>query len=104
MKKLALTLAVLAGMAALGQTARAQVPYFAPVYGYPVAVAPRVVYRPAYPVYAAPVYAAPVFAAPVYPAPVYAAPLVVRQKVYVPLQPARNVIRAVTPGVRVWAY
>ena len=99
MKKLALALVVFAGLLAFAQPASAQIA-FAPVYAYPA----RVVYRPAYPV-VAPVYAAPIYAAPVYPAPVYAAPgYVARQKVYVPFQPARNVIRAVTPGARVFVY
>jgi len=52
------------------------------VYRVPLVVAPRVVYR------------APVVVAPV---PVYAAPVVVRPKVYIPGQPVRNAIRAVTP-------
>ena len=56
----------------------------APVYAAPVA-------------YEAPVYAAPVYAAPVYGGPVYAAPVVVHPKFYVPGQPVRNVLRAVTP-------
>jgi hypothetical protein len=107
-KKLALPLVVLAGLLLCGKTASAQYPYFAPVYGYPVypvAVAPRVVYRPAYPVYAAPVIAAPIYTAPVVAAPVYITPgYVARQKTYIPFQPARNVIRAVTPGARVVVY
>lgn len=73
-------------------------PVVAPVVRVPAryyAASPVVV--PA-PVYATPVtYEAPVYAAPVYGGAVYAAPVVVHPKFYVPGQPVRNVLRAVTP-------
>lgn len=81
--------------------------YAEPVVTYRPA-APTVVYRPATTVVTyrpAPVvtyrpvtvYSPPVYAAP---APVY----VGRVKNYVPYQPVRNVLRALTPGVPVYAY
>lgn len=69
---------------------------YAPV----VTVAPTVVYSP--PVYSSPVYAAPTVTtySPVVTAysPVVAArPVIIRPKVYVPGQPVRNFLRAITP-------
>lgn len=66
------------------------------VVSYRVAPPPVVTYRPvtAYSAGYAPAYVAPA------PGPVY----VGRQKYYVPFQPVRNVLRALTPGVPVYAY
>ncbi|MFZ5830932.1 MAG: hypothetical protein ACOY3P_12635 [Planctomycetota bacterium] len=90
---------------------RAVVAYYpAPVVVAPVVAAPVVVARPVYapvvapvpvvvarPVYQ-PIYAAPVVAPVAVPAPVVVArPVVVRQTVYYPGQPVRNVVRAVLP-------
>ena len=92
MKKFALACVAFAALVAGTKTAEAQYPYYvAPMY------APMYAYYP--PVYVAPMYVAPVFA-PVYAAPAYSA----RVKTYYRGQPARNVIRAVTPGARVYAY
>jgi hypothetical protein len=64
--------------------------YYAPQTVYYSAPAPYYV--------AAPVFApAPAVVAPVAVAPVYARPVIVRTKIYVPGQPVRNVLRAVTP-------
>ena len=81
-------------------------PVFAPPVGPVVRVPARyyvaapVVYNApivAAPVYAPPVYARPIYGPSVYAAPFYGRPVVVSPKVYIPGQPVRNVIRAVTP-------
>ncbi|MDA1049821.1 MAG: hypothetical protein O3C40_05010 [Planctomycetota bacterium] len=95
--------------------ARAPIITYRPVTPVVVAHAPIVTYRPAFPVYAAPVpvitYRQPVtaYAVPAAPFPVYSAttygsfpvvaarPVIVSPKVYVPGQPIRNVLRAITP-------
>jgi hypothetical protein len=67
--------------------------YYAPAPYY--AAAAPVPYYAAAPV---PYYAAaPVMGGPVAFAPVYARPVIVRTKVYIPGEPVRNVLRAVTP-------
>lgn len=132
MNKLLFALLALLLVLGMGTAAEAQVPYYtyygptdyvtyyAPtttVYsgytayssGYVAApvvtyrpVTPTVVYRPTTVVTYRPVVPTTVYSVPVYaaPAPVY----VGRQKYYVPGQPVRNVLRAITPGVPVYAY
>jgi hypothetical protein len=63
--------------------------YYAPAPYY--VAAPVVVPRRYY--VAAPVVAAPVVVAPAY----YGRPVIVRPKIYIPGEPVRNVLRAVTP-------
>jgi hypothetical protein len=68
----------------------------APVVGYGPVVS-TAYYAPA-PYYVAAPVAAPYYVASPYAVgPVYARPVVVRPKIYVPGQPVRNVLRAVTP-------
>lgn len=77
--------------------------YYAPVAPVTTyyAPAPVVTYRAPVATYHAPIvtYRAPVvYSAPVYSAPVVVAPYaVVRPKVYIPGQPIRNFVRAITP-------
>jgi hypothetical protein len=76
--------------------------YYAPAPYYAAAPAPYYAAAPV-PYYAAapvvpPYYAAaPVAVAPLAVAPVYGRPVIVHPKVYIPGQPVRNVLRAVTP-------
>lgn len=94
------TVVPVAPYTALRPAAAAAIPA-SPVIGSVVAlpVAPIVSYRPVAPTVTAAVSVArvPVAARPAYVAPIYRAPVVVRPKVYVPGQPVRNTLRAITP-------
>ena len=80
------------------------VTYYAPSVATPVTTYAPVVQRPVTTYYAPPVatpvttyYAPAVTAVPVATPVVAARPVVVRTKVYIPGQPVRNILRAITP-------